>query len=130
MRTVLLWCAVAALACAPGCKDEVIEPASIVFPTSNVSYARHVQPLFNQACAFSGCHGGGAGQQSSLLLTSYDNVMFTTMKVVERNLPDQSILVQRIEGKIAPRMPLYRPALETNQINGIRIWINEGALNN
>jgi hypothetical protein len=130
MRKVLLWCAVAALSLAPGCKDEVIEPADIVFPTSNVSYARHVQPLFNQACAFSGCHGGGGGQQSSLLLTSYDNVMFTTMKVVERNLPDQSILVQRIEGKIGPRMPLYRPALETNQLNGIRIWINEGALNN
>ncbi len=130
MRRVLLWCAVAALPFASGCKDSVIEPADIVFPASGVSFARHVQPLFNEACAFSGCHGGGAGQQSSLLLTSYDNLMFTTLKVVERGLPDQSVLVQRIEGKIGQRMPLYRPALETNQINGIRTWITEGALNN
>ena len=130
MRSVVLWCAIAVLSLASGCKDSVVEPATIVFPSSGVSYARHVQPLFNQACAFVGCHGGGGGQSSSLLLTSYDNLMFTTLKVVERGLPDQSVLVQRIEGKIAPQMPLYRPVLETNQINGIRIWITEGALNN
>jgi len=44
--------------------------------------------------------------------------------------PDESILVLRIEGRLLSRMPLNRPALTQNQINGIRTWIAEGALNN
>jgi hypothetical protein len=40
------------------------------------------------------------------------------------------LLVQRIDGRIAPRMPLNSQALTTNQINGIKKWIDEGAMNN
>jgi hypothetical protein len=116
-----------------GCKDENPvdgdSSSSVVFPASGVSYGRHVQPLFNQACAFAGCHDDGP-HPSSLRLTSYDNLMYNSMKVVERGLPEQSVLVWRIEGSVGPRMPLNGRPLNQNQINGIRTWITEGALNN
>ncbi len=134
MRRVVLWCAVAAMALASGCKDENNpidgdSPSNIIFPISGVSYAVHVQPLFNQTCALTGCHGDGA-QSSILRLTNYDNLMYGGALVIVRNQPDQSTLVMRIEGRIGERMPLNRRALNQNQINGIRAWIGEGALNN
>lgn len=117
-----------------GCKDENNpldgdSPSNIVFPISNVSYGQHVQPLFNQTCALTGCHGDGP-QTSALRLTGYDGLMFGGLLVVVRGQPDQSTLVMRIEGRIGERMPLNRRALNQNQINGIRAWIGEGALNN
>lgn len=134
MRKGMVWCAVAVMALASGCKDENNpldgdSPSNIVFPISKVSYAVHVQPLFNQTCALSGCHGDGS-QTSILRLTTYDNLMYGGALVIVRNQPDQSTLVMRIEGRIGERMPLNRRALNQNQINGIRAWIGEGALNN
>jgi hypothetical protein len=117
-----------------GCKDEIApdngdSPSNIVFPPSNVSYAVSVQPLFNQTCALVGCHDDGQ-HQSALKLTSYDNLMFGSLPVVNRGDPANSILVLRIEGRLQPRMPLNRNSLNQNQVDGIRAWIGEGALNN
>lgn len=119
---------------AGGCKDENNpldgdSPSNIVFPSSNVSYGQHVQPLFNQTCVLSGCHGDGA-QQSSLSLTSYDKLMFGGTLVVVRGQPEQSMLVMRIEGGVGARMPSDQRPLNQNQITGIRAWIGEGAKNN
>jgi len=124
--SVLLW--------AVGCKDTSPtgpdeSPSNIVFPATDVSYAAHVQPLFNQTCALSGCHADGP-RPNPLSLTSYENLMFNSLQVVVRGEPDQSVLILRVEGRIAPRMPLSRNALNQNQINGLRTWIAEGALNN
>ena len=117
-----------------GCKDENNpidgdSPSNIVFTAAGVSYGQHVQPLFNQTCALTGCHGEGT-QQSSLRLTSYDNLMYGGQLVVVRGQPEQSTLVMRIEGRVGSRMPLDRRSLNQNQITGIRAWIGEGALNN
>jgi hypothetical protein len=119
---------------AAGCKDENTpvdgdSPSSIVFPSANVSYGQQVQPLFNQACALSGCHDDGA-HQSSLSLTSYDKLMFGGTLVVIRGQPEQSMLVMRIEGTVGARMPSPQRPLNQNQITGIRAWIGEGAKNN
>jgi hypothetical protein len=117
----------------PGCKDENPvdgeSPSNIVFPLSNVLYGQHVQPLFNQACTYAGCHDDGQ-HQSMLKLTSYDGVRYGGSLVVIPGKPDQSSLVLRIEGRVGTRMPLNRNPLNQNQINGIRAWIAEGALNN
>ena len=117
-----------------GCKDENPElalgdsPSDVVFPASNVLYGQHVQRLFNQACALSGCHDDGA-HQSALKLTSYSNLMFQLPGIVNPGKPDESELVFRIEGRFG-RMPPTTNLLNDNQINGIRIWIAEGAKNN
>jgi hypothetical protein len=110
-----------------GCKDE--RPVDIVFPSANVSYGAHVQPLFDQACALSGCHDDGS-HESKLVLTSYNGLMNAQLMVVIPRDPQNSILVQRIEGRLGERMPLYRNPLNDNQTTGIRAWIGEGAKNN
>ncbi len=117
-----------------GCKDDSVSgsgdsPSNIIFPASNVSHIQHVQPLFNQTCTLVGCHDDGQ-HQSALRLTSYDRLMFGSLQVVVQGQPDQSVLVLRIEGRLGERMPLGKNPLNQNQINGIRTWIAEGALNN
>ncbi len=103
-------------------------PSDVTFPASNVSYARHVQPLFLTTCAVAGCHDD-ATKQSALSLTTYENATARPGIIVAGN-PDGSVLVQRIEGRILPRMPFNLPPLNDNQIKVIRTWITEGAKNN
>jgi len=114
----------------PSCKDEVTGPADIIFPTRDVSYSQHVQPLFNQSCAFAACHDDGPHPDSELCLTSHYNTVFRTLTIVIPGKPELSKLVQRIEGSVGDRMPLNSPPLNQNQINGIRTWIVEGAKDN
>ncbi len=119
-----------------GCKDSNNpigpdgSPSNVIFPASNVSYGSQVQPLFNQACNFVGCHDDG-DHTSPLKLTSYANVRYAMQQVVIPGKPEQSILVLRIQGTTAgERMPPNTNPLNQNQINGIRTWIAEGANNN
>jgi hypothetical protein len=131
---IIPWIIAAALLSVSGCKDENPvgdgdSPSNVVFPISGVSYARDVDLLFRQTCAISGCHGDGT-QTSALRLTNYDELMNKGMLVVLRGDPANSTLVMRIEGRLGERMPLNRRPLNQNQINGIRAWIGEGALNN
>lgn len=111
-----------------GCDDTTGPGADIVFPDVNVSYSQHVQPLFNQTCALSGCHDDATAQRG-LSLTSYTNLTTHPGTVVPGD-PDASILYLRITGQISPQMPLNRPPLNQNQQQGIRTWIEEGAENN
>lgn len=116
------------------CKDESPvsnDSGSILFPENGVSYARHIQPLFQRRCAFSGCHGGSSPAAGLDLTTpSYHNLMNHQPRLVTSGEPQNSLLVQRIEGTILPRMPLNSQPLTENQIRGIRTWIQEGAANN
>ena len=102
-------------------------PSTIVFPTSGVSYGAQVQPLFNQACNFSGCHDAAT---TGLNLTSYEGARLSIPGIVVPKDPDHSVLVLRIQGSVGARMPPGSYPLNQNQINGIRTWINEGANNN
>jgi len=118
----------------PACKDdnpvgEGGSPSNIVFPPANVSYQTHVQPLFNQACALSGCHDGSA-PQGRVKLTEYGEVVIVKPGIVVPGDPDASELVRRIEGRGVLRMPLNGNPLNQNQITGIRTWVAEGAKNN
>ena len=118
-----------------GCKDVNPglalgdSPSNIVFPASNISYGRQVQPLFDQTCALAGCHDDGV-HQSNLRLTSYANLIFQLPGIVVAGKPDASTLVLSIQGGSIDRMPPTTNRLNDNQINGIRAWIVEGAKNN
>lgn len=121
-----------------GCsKDSGIQgpegsPSDVVFPASNVSYAQHVQVLFNQTCALVGCHSQ-AEPGDQLRLDTYENLRFGVrgIPVVIPGDAQNSRLVMKIEGRAdGARMPLNRNPLNQNQITGIRTWINEGAQRN
>jgi hypothetical protein len=50
--------------------------------------------------------------------------------VIVPKKPDASTLVLRIQGSVGARMPPGAYPLNQNQINGIRAWIVEGAMDN
>jgi hypothetical protein len=131
--TIILLVLSALFAGLPGCKDQVTDPNTnpIVFPDAGVSYSKHVEALFQQRCALSGCHSSGAAAAGlALTMPSYSSLMNHQPELVTPGASNNSLLVQRIDGRFAPQMPLNSQALTANQINGIKKWIDEGALNN
>lgn len=109
------------------CKDTGTELEEI--PTSNVSYGQHIQPVFDKLCNSSGCHNDQT-KAGGLSLTSWANTTADYL-VVAPGLPASSKLVWVITGQSVKTMPpLGWPALNTNQINGIKTWVKEGAKNN
>ncbi len=138
-RRILILCTIVAAGCCivPGCKDSnnpLLDnsPSNVVFPTSGtINYGRYVQPLFNQACSQVGCHSDDAGNTSRLRLTSYANTTDPSQLIVIPGHPENSRLVWSIEGSNGSvRMPPNGYPLNQNQIDGIRTWITQGALNN
>lgn len=111
-----------------GC-DDSINPIYQDIPASNVSYSRHIQPIFNLKCTNSGCHDDQS-RAANLSLTSYANTT-ADLQIVVPYYPENSILVWAIEGRSAsgfmppPTAPVA--PLTNNQINGIKTWIKEGA---
>ncbi|MBM4168281.1 MAG: hypothetical protein FJ215_03890 [Ignavibacteria bacterium] len=121
------------LMCLIGCGDESVDPnlPEIVFPTSNVSYNRHVEPLFQRKCAFAGCHFGvNAARGLDLSPPSYNRLRNYQPLLVFPGDATESYLIKKVDGRFPPRMPLSREPLNANQIEGLKKWINEGALNN
>ncbi|TLY33696.1 MAG: hypothetical protein E6K56_00400 [Ignavibacteria bacterium] len=111
------------------CKDDISGQgtADIIFPD---------QPLFDRGCAFSGCHAADTFDERGYSLDTYQHALSRVGIIVpcfrnEACNPENSMLIRRVEGLDGlPKMPLYRPALTANQINGLKQWIREGAQNN
>lgn len=93
--------------------------------------------VFTPACATSGCHiGAGAPQGLRLDAASSHGLLVGTASTevpsllrVEAGVPDNSYLVQKLEGTAAvgARMPLGGAPLEQTAIDTIRQWISDGA---
>ena len=104
-------------------------------PVEDVSFSNDVQVILNQSCGGAGCHLESS--QSGVNLSSYDQVMNSTglqyeREIVEPGNPDASPLVDKIEPNPAfgERMPFGRNPLSDREIEIIRVWIEEGALDN
>ncbi|MBI3004375.1 MAG: hypothetical protein HYY49_03055 [Ignavibacteriales bacterium] len=120
-----------AISLSSGCEDNIVnQPVNVVFPDSNVSYSQHLEPLFQQGCALSTCHGRASQGGLNLETPSYTKLMNHPTRLVVAMEGENSLLVQRIDGRVQPQMPLNRTPLNKNQIDGIKKWINEGAANN
>ncbi len=112
------------------------DPASDTLePIEDVSFASDIQPMFTGSCGGSGCHIESS--QSGVNLSTYASVMNSTgtqynRAIVEPGQADQSPVVDKIEPapEHGERMPLGRPSLSDRQIEEVRVWINEGALEN
>ena len=115
------------------CKDTggISDIDKKVIPSSNVSYSEYIQPVFNAHCTNVGCHDD-ATRAAGLSLTSWGNATEDYLVVAPGN-PDNSRLVWAIEANGAILMPPYDASvlpLNSNQIQGIKTWIKEGAKNN
>jgi hypothetical protein len=119
------------LTCFWGCKDTVTSEDldKNIIPGSQVSFSKHIQPIFNVKCSFSGCHDDKT-KAGSLSLTSWTNVVVPG--VVNPSDTTTSRLIWAIEGQLgaSPMPPVGYLPLTTNQRAGIKTWILEGAKNN
>ncbi len=115
------------------CKDTITgDGSNIVFPDSNISYGKQVEPLFLSSCAIPGCHTeADMDNAGGLSLETYQDATSVPLIIIPKDTTNSQI-VWSIEGTHGrPRMPpIGRPQLTTNQINGIKRWILEGAKNN
>jgi hypothetical protein len=106
---------------------------NIVLPESNLNFVDHIQPLFISKCANrNGCHSAFEPARG-LNLTDYQTIMthfaVNTEILVDPGIAERSFLYNILKGPIlgVPRMPLEQAPLNSNNINGVKTWINEGA---
>jgi hypothetical protein len=112
------------------CKDENNNnfTSNIVFPdTGKISFTKYVQPLFQQTCVAAQCHGGSSPVDGlDLTAPCWEAIHDYKAGIL---VGSNSLLYKRIAGIGYTRMPPDNyPALTTNQINGVKKWINDGAL--
>lgn len=91
-----------------------------------ISYAKDIQPILDQNCAYSGCHNS-ATKADGYDFSSYS----TTKKAVSAGNATNSKLYKVINSTGNSRMPpspLTR--LGSTEITMIATWINDGAVNN
>jgi len=99
----------------------------------NISFSNDIQPIFDQNCV--SCHPS-SGNLDLTATNSYNNLVnvnasgYSAKRVVPNN-SDQSVLYKKIDGSedYGSNMPLGSNLSQT-QINAIKQWIDEGALNN
>jgi len=108
---------------------------------ATVSFERDVQSLFDNNCVF--CHMTGAASGSLNLEpgASYENLVGvkssqSDLNRVEANEPEKSYLLHKLQGThleaggSGSQMPLAGTPFNEDQLQIIRQWILEGALNN
>jgi len=98
--------------------------------TDEVSYARQVRPILQANCL--GCHQP-AKRSGRYLMTEHESLLAggeSGMAAIEPGEPDSSYLIELItpEGGTAEMPPEGDPLSET-QIETIRRWIEQGAIN-
>lgn len=133
---ILLLTIAIGFACSGG--DDPVEP-------QDVSFANDIQPIFNGSCASLGCHIGPNPQRGMDLSLgeAYDDIVgvtsveLNTMPRVTPGEPSNSYLYRKVQdthlaaGGTGDRMPPPpRQALDAEDVELIRVWIQEGALSN
>jgi hypothetical protein len=107
--------------------------------TGTVDFATQIQPIFDNNCAFSGCHAADTASGGMVLDAgkSYSNLVNVTSSEVapdKRVVPgngNASYIIEKLTKnppRSGERMPLgVAGGLPSNEIALIRTWIDEGA---
>lgn len=111
------------------CTNSLNPSDPINIPDTNVSFQNHILPILRRTCGLSYCHGE-ISPMGNVQIIDYVTLMnsYNGALVIPYN-PNGSVLVQIIEYKL-PHNPFLQWNLTSNQINGIKKWILEGAKNN
>lgn len=95
--------------------------------TTEVSFARDLNPLLSKNCAMSGCHSGSVNPNLRADL-AYNSLV--AEGYLDTKLPGNSNVYLYMTGKKSPVMPLGAPNNPDN-INAFMLaWIKQGAKNN
>jgi hypothetical protein len=100
-----------------------------------VSFRRDVQPVLRSNCIE--CHSPPNGEgylKTGLSMATYGDLMHGTIygSVIVPGNSRHSILNMLVEGRADPsmRMPHGRKTLGANEVEILRLWVEQGALNN
>jgi hypothetical protein len=100
-----------------------------------VSFRDQVQPILRSNCIE--CHVPPDGEgylKTGLSMATYEDLMHGTIygPVIARGDSQHSILNMLVEGRVDPsmRMPHGRKPLDTEEIEILRLWVDQGALDN
>ena len=95
--------------------------------TSTICFERDILPIFTSNCTQSSCHNN-TNAADGYILINYNSI--TSKGIIKGDAENSKIYKVLIEKELEDRMPLSpNPALSTTQINLIKRWINEGAVN-
>ncbi len=106
-------------------------------PDPTVFFGADVHPILLRSCAFNSCHGD-VNPQHDLKVTSYADITKVS-PIHGRIVVPGDAGVSALYISISPRyrelgldfrMPRFSDSLTTAEQDTIRIWINEGALDN
>jgi len=109
----------------------------------NIGFASQIQPVFDQSCAFVGCHAAddrfppGAGLVLSAgsarqNLVDIPSVQQTDARRVLPGNSDESYLINKLSGVgiAGAQMPVGGPFLSPAEIQVFRLWVEQGAEDN
>lgn len=111
-----------------GCEEGVTDPSEIVFPQQNVSFGRHVLPVLEFSCTYSGCHNS-YDRAGNFVAESYVDVI-RNPGMVHPDDSTGSVLWQIVSERLPHAGFPISKLLTPNQRHGIALWIQEGASNN
>lgn len=102
------------------------QPSAEIVSVENVSFNRDIYPLVERRCVK--CHGGKFPSEG-LSMESYQALMQGSQNgtVIVAGDANNSLLFEKVE---SGKMPKRGADLTAQEIELIRQWINEGALNN
>jgi hypothetical protein len=121
---VLCWLLIA------GCEKNItltIRPATVEV-TDTVSFTKDLVPIFAKNCALSGCHATGGHVPNLMADKAYNSL--GNGNFVNLITPENSIIYERLTGKLSPSMPLGGASNPSNINALILAWIKQGAKNN
>src|ERR1700733_7455607 len=101
-------------------------PLSMAAQTPRVDYTRDVHPILATRCFV--CHSGDK-RSGGLSLSAYEDVLQggrSGAAIVPKD-SKSSLLMLRVTGENAPRMPLGGSPLSPQELSTLRVWIDEGA---
>lgn len=126
---------IAVLVLLTACQSRKIDNSMLVEPEGPISFAEDVQPIFTTSCGGAACHIDR--RTSGVRLSTYQQVISSVgvqygQEIVVPGDAEASPLMDKLRPSPAfgVRMPNGRAPLSNEQIALIRVWINEGALNN
>lgn len=113
-----------------GCNGATVtQPQDVVFPDSNVRFRGQVLPFLTVTCANGGCHND-INAAGGIRLTSYSALISDRPNLIVPGRPEESTVIQVLEGKLGHPVGDLPQRVSSAQVQGMRQWVKEGALNN
>jgi hypothetical protein len=93
-----------------------------------IYFKNDIYPIITSNCTMSGCHNA-TDKADGIKLVDYNSII-KDGNIVAGDLDESKLYREIIETDPDKRMPLNLPALSSTDIDKIRKWILQGALNN